>query len=95
MRQIEAASHKTGEEAYKEAEAAFSDAQRELNKQIEKWLNRIPESKREALIGVLSQDPRPGYRRGDSRRFGVEFAGMDVRFTAQNGVLTVREINKK
>lgn len=41
MRQIEAASHKTGEEAYKEAEAAFSDAQRELNKQIEKWLNRI------------------------------------------------------
>ena len=61
----------------------------------EKWLNRIPESKREALIGVLSQDPRPGYRRGDSRRFGVEFAGMDVRFTVENGVLTVREINKK
>lgn len=61
----------------------------------EKWLNRIPESKREALVGVLSQDPRPGYRRGDSRRFGVEFAGMDVRFTVENGVLTVREINKK
>lgn len=61
----------------------------------EKWLNLIPESKREALIGVLSQDPRPGYRRGDSRRFGVEFAGMDVRFTVENGVLTVREINKK
>ena len=48
--------------------------------------------KREALQGVLAQDPRPGYRRGDGRRFGVRFAGMDVRFTVADGQLTVCEI---
>ena len=34
----------------------------------------------------------PGYRRGDGRRFGVRFAGMDVRFTVADGQLTVCEI---
>ena len=58
----------------------------------EKWLNLIPENKREALFGLLAQDPRPGYRRNDSRRFGVTFAGFDVRFTVEDGTLTVCEI---
>ena len=60
----------------------------------EEWLAMVPESKREALRGVLAQDPRPGYRRGDARPFGVEFAGLDVRFTVENGVLTVFQIVK-
>ena len=55
-------------------------------------LVQIPEDKREALTGVLQQDPRPGYKRNDSRRFGVRFADMDVRFTVTDGVLTVCEI---
>ena len=53
----------------------------------------IPEDKRAALIQVLGQDPRPGYRReGDERRYGIEFAGFDVRFTVSGGALTVQEI---
>ena len=55
-------------------------------------LAKIPESKLEALRGILSQDPRPGYRRGDDRPFGVTFAGMNVRFTVKDGVLTVFEV---
>ena len=58
----------------------------------DEWLSVVPEDKREALRGVLAQDPRPGYRRGDGRRFGVRFAGMDVRFTVADGQLTVCEI---
>lgn len=58
----------------------------------DEWLSMVPEDKREALRGVLAQDPRPGYRRGDGRRFGVRFAGMDVRFTVADGQLTVCEI---
>ena len=64
MRQIEAASHKTGEEAYKEAEAAFSDAQRELNKQIEKWLNRIADEN-----GVSYEKARQMLRKGELDEF--------------------------
>ena len=42
---------------------------------------------------MLRQDPRPGYKHGDSdRRFGVEFAGFDVRFTVKEGTLRVCEV---
>ncbi|MBR6569401.1 MAG: tRNA (N6-threonylcarbamoyladenosine(37)-N6)-methyltransferase TrmO [Clostridia bacterium] len=57
-------------------------------------LQIIPEDKREALLDVLGQDPRPGYQRGDGRRYGISFAGFDVRFTVDGGVLTVTEIVK-
>ena len=53
----------------------------------------IPPEKRDALRAVLALDPRPGYRRSDSdRRYGVEFAGFDVRFTVLGGVLRVCEV---
>jgi tRNA-Thr(GGU) m(6)t(6)A37 methyltransferase TsaA len=55
---------------------------------------KLPVDKRDALISVLAQDPRPGYQRGDGRRYGIAFAGFDVRFTVDGGVLHVREIIK-
>ena len=55
----------------------------------------IPADKREALIEVLAQDPRPGYQHGEAtRRYGVEFAGYDVRFTVEGDALTVAEVVK-
>ena len=55
----------------------------------------IPPDKRQALIEVLAQDPRPGYRHGDSdRRYGVAFAGFDVRFTVNGNTLSVIEVEK-
>ena len=54
------------------------------------WLAMIPPDKLDALTEVLRQDPRPGYRHGDSdRRYGVSFAGLDVRFTVREGTLRV------
>ena len=58
-------------------------------------LERIPPDRREALVAVLAQDPRPGYRHGDDgRRYGVEFAGFDVRFVVEGDTLRVVEIEK-
>ena len=62
----------------------------------EALLAEIPEDKRAALLGILEQDPRPGYRRGESgRRYGVAFAGMDVRFVVEGDVLRVVEVVKE
>ena len=59
----------------------------------EALLALIPAEKREALIQVLAQDPRPGYRHeGDGKRYGVQFAGWDVRFHVDGDVLTVVEV---
>lgn len=55
-------------------------------------LERLPKEKREALIDVLQQDPRPGYQREDGRKYGVSFAGFNVRFFVENGTLQVEDI---
>ena len=57
-------------------------------------LNILPESKREAAIGVLSHDPRPSYQRKPGRVYGLTFAGFDIRFTVEDSTLTVTEVNK-
>ena len=53
----------------------------------------LPKDKVDALIGVLSHDPRPSYQKDSDRIYGLTFAGFDVRFTVANSVLTVLEIN--
>lgn len=56
-------------------------------------LNRVPTQKQQALLGVLSHDPRPSYQRDSERVYGLSFAGYDVRFTVKDGILTVTEVN--
>lgn len=55
-------------------------------------LAKVPADKREALRGVLAQDPRPGYQRDPERVYGFSFAGLEVRFRVAEDVLTVTEI---
>lgn len=55
-------------------------------------LAMLPQEKREAVIGVLSHDPRPSYQRSPGRIYGLTFAGFDIRFTVQEQTLTVVEV---
>ena len=55
-------------------------------------LERIPAQRREALRGVLAQDPRPHYQNDQNRVYGFPFAGMEVRFTVEGKILRVRDI---
>ncbi len=53
-------------------------------------LAQVPADKREALLSVLAQDPRPGYLQEDARRvYGVPFAGLDVKFRVEGQRLIV------
>ena len=55
-------------------------------------LSRIPADKREALLGLLAQDPRPAYADDPARRYGFNYLSFDIRFTVENGKLTVVEV---
>lgn len=55
-------------------------------------LAALPPEKREALLGVLAQDPRPPYQSDPERVYGMAFAGREVRFTVDGGRLTVVEL---
>lgn len=57
-------------------------------------LAQIPMEKQEAIVAVLSQDPRPAYDTDETRMYGVEFAGFDVRFKVAEQKLTVWEVER-
>ncbi len=57
----------------------------------EALLALLPEEKRNAALAVLAEDPRPAYH-DDERRYGVAFAGYDIRFHVKDGILTVCEV---
>ena len=55
-------------------------------------LQVLPEEKREALRGVLANDPRPRYQDDPARVYGLSFAGLNVRFRVEGELLTVVEV---
>lgn len=57
-------------------------------------LKILPGGKRGAIIEVLKQDPRPSYQDDPKRKYGVAFAGYDVRFMVAGNILTVIEVVK-
>ena len=57
-------------------------------------LAQIPEEKRQALVGVLSHDPRPSYQKDPDRSYGLSFGGWDVKFQVREEILTVTQVTK-
>ena len=55
-------------------------------------LEKVPQEKREALFGVLEQDPRPRYQKDPNRVYGLSFAGMEIKFSVSGQTLSVIEL---
>ena len=80
-----------------QARGGFADAHREDRLAVDfppQLEALVPPDKREALRGVLAGDPRPSYQRDPQRLYGLGFAGLLVRFTVEDGVLHVRQVEK-
>ena len=84
-------------DSFPDARGGFTDTAEDFILEVvfpEHLLNRLPENKRQAAIGVLSHDPRPSYQRKPDRVYGLGFAGFDIRFTVEEKVLTVCDVLK-
>ena len=84
-------------DAHPDAIGGFTDTAGEFLLEVhfpEELLNRLPEGKRAAALGVLSHDPRPSYQRKPGRVYGLPFAGFDIRFTVDGEKLTVCEVER-
>ena len=57
-------------------------------------LEKVPEEKREALRGVLANDPRPRYQDDPGRVYAMSFGQWTVRFRADGEILTVTEVTE-
>ncbi|WP_370446646.1 hypothetical protein [Oceanispirochaeta sp. M1] len=83
-------------DSHSEAACGFTDSQ--IYRKIEvvipqKWLNIIPENKREALIGVLSNDPRPQYQNDPERIYGFEFGKFNIQFRVANDTALICSVS--
>lgn len=82
-------------DSHPEATGGFALSQKEgtLDVEIsEELLNTVREEKRNALIAVLSQDPRPQYQNDAERIYGMDFAGYNIKFKVNESLLKVIEI---
>ena len=79
-------------DSHPDAVGGFADAFVGYGLQVhfpEELLSLVPEEKREALFGVLAQDPRPSYQNDPQRVYGVAFGCQNIRFQVNGEVLTV------
>lgn len=82
-------------DAYPKAKGGFAEKVKKYALEVEipeKWIEKVPDSKRESLKQILAQDPRPAYQEEPDRVYGMEFAGLEVKFQAAEGKLTVCQI---
>lgn len=61
----------------------------------ENRLDALDPETRAGLVGVLENDPRPGYQHDPGRVYGLRFAGYEVKFTVDGGDATVLSVNKE
>ena len=79
-------------DAHPEAAGGFTDGYQGYRLEVNfppELLAVVPWENREALQGVLAQDPRPSYQADPQRIYGMAFGGQNIRFTVAEGVLTV------
>ena len=84
-------------DCHPEAVGGFAAAHAEDHLAVEcplALLARVPSEHREAVLGLLAQDPRPAYQQDPERVYGFVYAGMEIRFTVSGGVLHVRDVRE-
>ncbi len=57
----------------------------------EKYESLLSPEEKQALIEILSQDPRPQYQSDPERIYGLDFAGYNIRFRVIGDLLEVLE----
>lgn len=55
-------------------------------------LDQVPAEKRNPLVRILEEDPRPPYQADENRIYGFVFAGLEIRFHVRGSILTVTEV---
>ena len=53
---------------------------------------KLTQEEQKALAAVLKEDPRPAYQDNREREYAFSFAGKNVRFTVDGGILTVNGV---
>lgn len=84
-------------DSHPKAAAGFTDKAQfvELSVHIPpEFKSDIPNDIYNSLVDVLAHNPRPSYQHNPERIYGLAFAGLEIKFTINENLLTVCEIEK-
>lgn len=79
------------------AQGGFAEENKDYKAEVEiseELLKIIPKNKKEALIKVLEDDPRPSYKKDIEKAYGFPFAEWEIKFTAKGNKIIVTDIIK-
>lgn len=82
-------------DCHPEAVGGFASTPKEATLQVvdpNNLLSNVCEEKRKALVGILSQDPRPTYQNDPKRVYGMCFGGYEVKFRVVDNQLWIESI---
>ena len=85
-------------DSHPEARGGFGAEKKDYHLEVDfpvELLSRLPAEKQDAIVEVLSQDPRPAYQDDPERIYGLNFAGYELHFIVKEGILTVTDVNKE
>ena len=80
---------------HSDAVGGFADEKLSYKLEVEfpeELLIKIPESKREGLIELLSEDPRPSYIEDSERVYGFNFSEFEIKFKVKEEKLRVTAV---
>lgn len=58
----------------------------------EELLAKVNPSKRDDIIAILENDPRPSYHKSVDREYGFEFGGYEIKFTVSDKTIKVTDV---
>ena len=82
-------------DSHPEANGGFAEDKKEYSLRVDipqVLANKLSDNKLNALIVLLSHDPRPSYQADPDRIYGFPYAGREVRFRVEGNTLHVTEI---
>lgn len=82
-------------DSHPEASGGFGEAHRKDGIPVsfpDELKRLLPQDLQQTALEVLSQDPRAAYQKKPDYIYGMSFAGYDIRFVVEDGLLTVKEV---
>lgn len=84
-------------DCHPEADGGFAERKKDYMLQVyfpEELRREIPEEEYRVICQILSGDPRPSYQKDETRIYGMEYGGWNIRFRVKEEVLTVCEVSR-
>lgn len=84
-------------DSHPEAEGGFAGEVKDYELEVvfpEEYRSLVTEEEVEILCQLLKQDPRPAYQNEPERIYGMAYAGMEIKFRVEAGVLFVCGIER-